>query len=118
MIPLRMRVYSLHFCISYECVYVRDANGQGLATFPQDFPDTNGYLSHVQLVASQAARKYTKKPPSKRPNFKKLHIHHPFVPRWDIVTGQEHHGESIHQQRGLNGGDSSFYLELFCLIFV
>ena len=64
---------------------------QGLATFPQDFPDTNGYLSHVQLVASQAARKYTKKPPSKRPNFKKLHIHHPFVPRWDIVTGQEHH---------------------------
>ncbi|CAI2184541.1 19786_t:CDS:10 [Funneliformis geosporum] len=59
----------------------------GIPCFPYDFPGTIPYenFSNVQKRVKQL--EYNKRPPAKRPNFKKLLVDSPFEPPFDQLVG-------------------------------
>ena len=54
--------------------------------FPDDYPDTRAGEEQAAAVARQCAETYSKKPPSKRPNYKVLRVQYPFQAPWATLA--------------------------------
>jgi ribonuclease P/MRP protein subunit POP1 len=54
----------------------------GVPCFPHDFPDTPAYAAFAASRKEELELWAFKRPPSKRPNFDKLHVPHPHEAPW------------------------------------
>ncbi|KAG2087135.1 ribonucleases P/MRP protein subunit POP1-domain-containing protein [Suillus discolor] len=59
----------------------------GTAYFPRDFPCTEFYDKHWDERAVKEKAKWTRTPPAKRANFKKLGTRSPWRADWEVVLG-------------------------------
>ncbi|KAJ3747388.1 POP1-domain-containing protein [Lentinula detonsa] len=68
----------------------------GAAYFPSDYPSTSAYQTYALTRAEGEKGKWTRTPPAKRVNYKKLGTHSPWIPDWKVVLGlKEMANESI-----------------------
>ncbi len=59
----------------------------GIACFPYDFPGTKSYENFSNEQKKITQLEYNKRPPAKRPNFKKLQVDSPFEPPFYQLVG-------------------------------
>lgn len=73
---------------------------EGVPSFPLDYVDTQSYRSDALARQAEMQSTYEKKPPSKRPNFDKLSVDHPFLPDWSSLlesrSSASDDGEAAH----------------------
>ncbi|RIA97121.1 ribonucleases P/MRP protein subunit POP1-domain-containing protein [Glomus cerebriforme] len=59
----------------------------GISCFPYDFPGTKSFENFYNEQKKIAELEYNKRPPAKRPNFKKLQVDSPFEPPFYKLVG-------------------------------
>ncbi|KAJ4482259.1 POP1-domain-containing protein [Lentinula aciculospora] len=59
----------------------------GTAYFPSDYPATSAYQTYALARAKGEMAKWTRTPPAKRANYKKLGTRSPWIPDWKVVLG-------------------------------
>jgi ribonuclease P/MRP protein subunit POP1 len=60
----------------------------GLPSFPQDYPETNAYLSWAARIKDQEQTAWEKRPKAKRINYEKLGVKSPFVSLFYHLIGK------------------------------
>ncbi|KAF5338928.1 hypothetical protein D9611_008747 [Ephemerocybe angulata] len=61
----------------------------GTTYFPRDYPFTDAYNQFSKQREEKLKEKWDRKPPAKKPNFKKLEVDDPWTPNWNKVLGIE-----------------------------
>jgi ribonuclease P/MRP protein subunit POP1 len=59
----------------------------GVSYFPRDYPCTTAYDELSENRAAEEQDTWARKPPAKRPNYKRLGTRSPWQPDWDVVLG-------------------------------
>ncbi|KAM6494217.1 POPLD (NUC188) domain containing protein [Amanita muscaria] len=59
----------------------------GTAYYPRDYPFTQAYATYARDREKEERERWTRKPPAKRVNYRKLGIRSPFRPDWEVVLG-------------------------------
>lgn len=61
----------------------------GTSYFPRDYPCTMSYEEYADDRACKEEETWSRKPPAKRPNYKKVGTRSPWKADWDVVLGLE-----------------------------
>lgn len=59
----------------------------GTTYFPRDYPSTATYLDYAEKRETEEKFTWQRKPPAKRPNYKKLGTRSPWRADWEVVLG-------------------------------
>lgn len=59
----------------------------GVPSFPRDYPFTDAYDEYAEETEREAKEEWERKPPAKRPNYKKLNTRSAWRPDWEVVMG-------------------------------
>eukprot|EP01012_Entosiphon_sulcatum_P016712 TRINITY_DN21607_c0_g1_i1.p1 TRINITY_DN21607_c0_g1~~TRINITY_DN21607_c0_g1_i1.p1 ORF type:complete len:366 (+),score=43.17 TRINITY_DN21607_c0_g1_i1:1188-2285(+) len=61
----------------------------GVPVFPQDFPETEAYETQSRRLFQEKANEWLARPSSKRINWDRMHVAHPFVTNWAALQTPE-----------------------------
>lgn len=61
----------------------------GCLNYPRDFPYATEYAEFMSNYEREERERWERKPPAKRPSWKKLGTHSPWCPDWEVVLGMK-----------------------------
>ncbi|XP_062583770.1 ribonucleases P/MRP protein subunit POP1-like [Saccostrea cucullata] len=76
------------------------ANEQQSEHFPEDFPDTQAGQAEENRIKSEKEAEHSRRPPAKRPNFRKLGMDHPFSWAWKQLVDEKDDSQDFYVLRG------------------
>ena len=71
-----------------------------LLRFPQDFPDTQAWRSHCEVMERLTTESLSARPKGKRPNALRLRSPCPFYPDWSLVWPEDEQSDAETKEEG------------------